>query len=48
MRIFLVILGLVSIMLVPVAIFDDEIDALFGGAAGLERLQSYGSWAWLA
>ncbi len=47
MRLFLVISGLVILMLAPVLIFDDEIDAYFAGEEGLRRLQSYGRWAWL-
>ncbi|MGL4461636.1 MAG: TVP38/TMEM64 family protein [Planctomycetia bacterium] len=47
MRLFLVVLALVALMLTPVLIFDDEIDAYFGGEEGLRRLQSFGGWAWL-
>src|SRR5687767_14430034 len=47
MRLFLVIIGLVMLMLVPVVIFDDEIDEYFGGEEGLQRLQGFGDWAWL-
>lgn len=47
MRLALVIVALVALMLVPVLIFDDEIDAYFVGEEGLRRLQEYGGWAWL-
>jgi uncharacterized membrane protein YdjX (TVP38/TMEM64 family) len=47
MRLFLVILALVTLMLVPVLLFDDEIDDYLGGEEGLHRLQAYGGWAWL-
>lgn len=47
MRLFLAVLSLVALMLVPVLIFDDEIDGYLGGEEGLRRLQEYGSWAWL-
>jgi uncharacterized membrane protein YdjX (TVP38/TMEM64 family) len=47
MRLFIVVLVLVALMLVPVLIFDDEIDGYLGGEDGLRRLQEYGSWAWL-
>lgn len=47
MRLALVVLALVAIMLVPVLIFDDEIDSYFAGEEGLRRLQEYGAWAWL-
>jgi uncharacterized membrane protein YdjX (TVP38/TMEM64 family) len=48
MRLFLVVLGLVALMLVPVLIFDDEIDGYLGGEEGLRRLQELGGWAGLA
>jgi uncharacterized membrane protein YdjX (TVP38/TMEM64 family) len=47
MRLLLVIAVLVALMLVPILIFGDAIDAWFGGEAGLRRLQAYGDWAWL-
>jgi uncharacterized membrane protein YdjX (TVP38/TMEM64 family) len=47
MQLYLVIFALVALMLVPVLILDDEIDAYFAGEEGLRRLQSYGGWAWL-
>ncbi|MCI0684051.1 MAG: VTT domain-containing protein [Gemmataceae bacterium] len=47
MRLALVIAALVGLMLVPVLIFDDEIDTYFAGEEGLRRLQEYGAWAWL-
>jgi uncharacterized membrane protein YdjX (TVP38/TMEM64 family) len=47
MRLFLVILALVALMLVPVVIFQDEIDRYFEGEEGLRHLQEYGGWAWL-
>lgn len=47
MRLALVIVALITLMLVPVLIFGEEIDDYFGGEQGLERLQSFGSWTWL-
>jgi uncharacterized membrane protein YdjX (TVP38/TMEM64 family) len=47
MRLYLVITAIVVLMLVPVFIFDDEIDRYFAGEEGLRRLQEYGGWAWL-
>lgn len=46
MRLVLVVLGLVVLMLVPMLIFDDEIEIAFAGEEGVRRLQSYGDWAW--
>jgi uncharacterized membrane protein YdjX (TVP38/TMEM64 family) len=46
MRLTLVILGLVGLMLVPVLVFDDEIDGVFAGEEGIKLLQSFGVWAW--
>lgn len=48
MRLYVVLFCLVALLLVPVLVFDDEIDEAFAGEAGLARLQSYGAWAWLA
>lgn len=48
MRLTLVVLGLVALMLLPVFLFDDEIEDAFAGEAGVRRLQSYGDWAWAA
>jgi uncharacterized membrane protein YdjX (TVP38/TMEM64 family) len=48
MRLALVILGLVALMLVPVLLFDDEIESMFAGEEGIRLLQSYGPWAWAA
>jgi uncharacterized membrane protein YdjX (TVP38/TMEM64 family) len=47
MRLFVFIAALVALMLVPVLVFDDEIDTWLGGEEGLRRLQSYGHWSWL-
>jgi uncharacterized membrane protein YdjX (TVP38/TMEM64 family) len=47
MRLALVIVALVALMLIPVLVFDDEIDGYFAGEEGLRRLQSFGGWAWL-
>jgi len=47
MRLAVVILGLVALMLAPALVFGDAIDDYFSGAEGLQRLQTYGSWAWL-
>ena len=41
------IVALAALLLVPVLIFDDEIDDAFAGEEGLRRLQDHGSWAWL-
>lgn len=48
MRLILVVAGLVTLLLLPVLTFGDAIDSYFAGAAGLQRLQEFGSWAWLA
>jgi len=47
MRLYLLITCLVLAMVVPVIIFDEEIDAQFGGERGLEYLREFGQWAWL-
>ena len=47
MRLALVVLGLVALMLLPVLIFDDEIDDFFAGEEGLQWLRSWGAWAWI-
>lgn len=47
MRLYIVIFALVALTLIPTLILDDEIDAAFSGETGLERLRSYGAWAWL-
>jgi uncharacterized membrane protein YdjX (TVP38/TMEM64 family) len=47
MRLTFVIVALVALMLIPVLVFDDEIDSYFAGEEGLRRLQSFGGWAWL-
>lgn len=47
MRLFFLILAFVALMLFPVLLFDDEIDGYFAGPEGLERLRSFGAWAWL-
>ena len=48
MRLYVVIFALVALTLIPTLIFDDEIDEAFAGEQGLERLRSFGPWAWLA
>jgi uncharacterized membrane protein YdjX (TVP38/TMEM64 family) len=47
-RLYRIIVGLVLVMLVPALAFGDEVDAYFGGEEGLNRLRSFGGWAWLA
>jgi uncharacterized membrane protein YdjX (TVP38/TMEM64 family) len=47
MRLYAVITAIVLLMLVPMLVFGDEIDEQFAGEQGLERLRSYGDWAWL-
>ncbi len=47
MRLYVVVIAVVVLMLAPMLIFGDEIDAQFAGEQGLERLRSYGAWAWL-
>ena len=47
MRLTLVIVGLVALMLAPALFFGDAIDDHFAGEEGVQRLQAYGSWAWL-
>jgi uncharacterized membrane protein YdjX (TVP38/TMEM64 family) len=47
MRLYIIIAVVVALTLVPTLILDDEIDAAFAGEAGLERLRSFGAWAWL-
>lgn len=47
MRLYILISFFVAAMVIPVIIFDEEIDAQFGGERGLEYLRQFGSWAWL-
>ncbi|QDU19631.1 TVP38/TMEM64 family protein [Urbifossiella limnaea] len=47
MRLYVIIFVCVALTLIPVFLFDDEIDAAFAGPEGLRRLQEYGGWAWL-
>lgn len=47
-RLYRIVFVLVLVMLVPALLFGDEVDAYFGGEAGLERLRQFGGWAWLA
>jgi uncharacterized membrane protein YdjX (TVP38/TMEM64 family) len=47
MRLYVFLFCLVALMLAPVLILDDEIDAYFAGEAGLENLRAYGGIAWL-
>lgn len=47
MRLYLLIFAFVLAMLIPVFIFDEEIDEQFGGENGLALLQTFGAWAWL-
>lgn len=46
MRLYLVIIAAVAVTLVPVFLFDDEIDGYFAGEEGLNRLRQFGGWAW--
>ena len=46
MRLYVIIFLLVGLALVPALVLDDEIEAQFSGAEGLERLRGYGAWAW--
>lgn len=47
-RLYRIVFVLVVIMLVPALVFEDEVDAYFGGEEGLNRLRQFGGWAWLA
>lgn len=47
MRLYVFLFFLVALMLAPVLILDDEIDAYFSGPQGLENLRAYGGVAWL-
>jgi uncharacterized membrane protein YdjX (TVP38/TMEM64 family) len=47
MRLYVFLVVLVGLMLLPVVILDDEIDAYFAGEQGLENLRAYGGIAWL-
>ncbi|VTS08290.1 TVP38/TMEM64 family protein [Tuwongella immobilis] len=46
-RLYRIVIILVLIMLIPALLFDDEVDAYFGGEEGLNRLRQFGGWAWL-
>jgi len=46
-RLYAVIFGLIAIMLVSMIFVGDAIDERFSGPEGVERLRSYGDWAWL-
>jgi uncharacterized membrane protein YdjX (TVP38/TMEM64 family) len=46
-RLYRIVVILVLVMLVPALVFDDEVDAYFGGEEGLNRLRQFGGWAWL-
>ena len=48
MRLALIIFAIILLMLWPILVFGDSIDDQFGGEEGLQRLQAYGDWAWLA
>lgn len=48
MRLYAIIFAVVGLTLIPVLLFDDEVDAYFAGEEGLRRLQQFGGWAWLA
>ncbi len=47
-RLYRIVFVLVLVMLIPALLFEDEVDAYFGGEAGLNRLRQFGGWAWLA
>ena len=47
MRLYFFLFFLVALMLAPVLVLDDEIDAYFAGEQGLENLRAYGGIAWL-
>jgi uncharacterized membrane protein YdjX (TVP38/TMEM64 family) len=47
MRLYLFLFCLVALLLVPIVILDDEIDAHFSGEQGLENLRAYGGVAWI-
>lgn len=47
-RLYRIVFVLVVAMLIPALVFDDEVDAYFGGEEGLNRLRQFGGWAWLA
>ena len=47
-RIYAVVGAIVVIMLASLLFVGDTIDRYFEGPEGLERLRSYGDWAWLA
>ncbi len=46
MRLYAIIFAAVALTLIPVFLFDDEIDGYFAGEEGLRRLQQFGRWAW--
>jgi uncharacterized membrane protein YdjX (TVP38/TMEM64 family) len=47
-RLYRIVFVLVLVMLLPAILFEDQVDAYFGGEAGLNRLRQFGGWAWLA
>lgn len=47
MRLYVVSFAIVALMVLPVFIFGDQIDAYFSGEEGLERLRAFGPWAWM-
>lgn len=46
-RLYRIVFLLVLVMLLPAILFEDQVDAYFGGEAGLNRLRQFGGWAWL-
>lgn len=48
MRLYVLIFAVIALTLIPVLLFDDEIDGYFAGEEGLRRLEQFGGWAWLA
>ena len=45
MRLFLVVLALVTLVTAPLLIWGDEIDERLAGEKGVALLEQYGSWA---
>lgn len=47
MRLFLVVLALVTLVTAPLLIWGDEIDEQLAGEKGAALLRQYGAWAWI-
>src|SRR5829696_849400 len=47
-RIYAVVAAIAAVMLASLFFVGDAIDRHFEGPEGLDRLRSYGDWAWLA